>query len=104
MRIILNNETFKKNVVKLPYRVVNNLLYFDDNEKSLRLCISSTIKTKVFKFIYNEMSYFNYVYIHERLIKRLYIFKIIIKFYKFIYYCLYYQLNQTSRHKFYDFL
>ena len=90
---MLNNKIFKENIIKLFYRVMNHLLYFDDNEKNLRFCIFSIMKTKVFKFAYNEISYFNYTRIHERLIKKLYIFKIIIKFYKFIRYYSHCQLN-----------
>ena len=71
MRIILNNETFKENVIKLPYRVMNNLLYFDDNEKDLCFYISSIMKIKVFKFVYNEMSYFDYIRIYKRFTKEL---------------------------------
>ena len=104
MRIILNNETLEKNVIKLPYRVVNNLLYFDDNEKNLRLYIPSTMKTKIFKLIYDEMSYFDYIHTHERLIKELYIFKMITKLYEFIHHYSHYQLNQTPQHKPYNFL
>ena len=86
MRIMLNNEIFKKNVIKLSYRVINNLFYFDDNEKGLHFYNFSIMKTKVFKFIYNEISYFDYVRTHKRFTKKLYIFKIIIKFHEFIHY------------------
>ena len=72
---------------------MNNLLYFNDNEKNLYFYISSIMKIKVFKFIYNKISYFNYARTYERFIKELYIFKIIIKFYKFIRYYLHYQFN-----------
>ena len=85
---MLNNEIFKENVIKLFYRVMNNLLYFDNNEKGLRFYISSIIKIKVFKLTYNEMNYSNYIRIYKRFIRKLYIFKITIKFYKFIFYYL----------------
>ena len=39
-----NNDTLKENIVKLLYRIVNNLLYFDDNEKEFRFYISTTLK------------------------------------------------------------
>ena len=87
---MLNNETFKKNIIKLFYRVINNSLYFDDNENFLHFYIFLIMKIEIFKFIYNEINYFNYTHIYKRFIKRLYIFKIIIKLYKFIRYCLYY--------------
>ena len=90
---MLNNETFKENVIKLSYRVINNLLYFDNNEKGLRFCISSIMKIKVFKFIYDEMGYFDYARTYKRFIKELYIFKMIIKLHKFIRYYSHCQLN-----------
>lgn len=46
MRIMLNNETLEENVIKLFYRVINNLLYFNDNEKNLYFYIFSIMKTK----------------------------------------------------------
>ena len=101
---MLNNEALKENVIKLPYRVVNNLLYFDDNEKDLRLYIPSAMKTKVFKFIHNEMGHFGYARTHERLTKELYIFEMIIKLHEFIHHYSHYQLNQTSQHKLYNSL
>ena len=72
---MMNNEVFKENVIKLSYRVMNNLLYFDNNEKDLRFCIFSIMKIKVFKLIYDEMNHFDYIHIYKRLIKELYILK-----------------------------
>ena len=65
---------------------MNNLLYFDNNEKDLRFYIPSIMKTKVFKLTYNEINHFNYTRTYKRFIKKLYIFEIIIKFHKFIRY------------------
>ena len=39
-----NNDTLEENIVKLLYRIINNLLYFDDNEKRLRLYILTALK------------------------------------------------------------
>ena len=54
-----NNE-IKNNVVKLSYKLINNLLYFNNNEKRLRLYIFFIIKIKKFKLAHDEMRYFNY--------------------------------------------
>ena len=62
------------------------------------------IKIEIFKLAHNEIRYFNYVYTHKRFTKKLYIFNIITKFYKFIRHCSYCQLNQISRYKLYNFL
>lgn len=87
------NEKLAKNAIKLSYKLINDLLYFDNDEKDFHLCISNFIKIKIFKLMYNEMNYSEYVYTHERFIKKLYIHNIIIKFYKFIRYYSHYQLN-----------
>ena len=104
LQIVRDNKALKENVAKLSYRVVNNLLYFDDNERNLRLYISSSIKEEVFKLTHNEISYLEYVYTHERLTSNLYIFEIINKLHKFIRHYPHYQLNQTSRYQSYEFL
>ena len=104
MRMMLDNEALGENVIKLPYRVVDSLLYFDDDEKGLRLCISSVMKTEVFKLVHDEMGHPGYARTHERLMKGLYIFGMIIKLHEFIRYCPHCQLNQISRHKPYDSL
>ena len=75
------------------YKIVDDLLYFDDDKRELRLYVLSTIKAEVFKLIYDEIRYFEYTQTHERLTKELYIFNISIKLYKFIKYYLHYQIN-----------
>ena len=66
------------------YKIINDLFYFDDDERDLRLYISIIIKVEIFKLTYDEMKHFNYVYIYKRLIEELYIFNMITKLYKFI--------------------
>ena len=86
------------------YKIIDDLLYFDDNERGLRFCVLIIMKIKVFKLTYNEIKYINYVYIYKRFIEKLYIFNIITKFYEFIRHCFHYQLNQILRYKSYNFL
>ena len=75
------------------YKIIDDLFYFDDDERDLRFYISIVIKVEVFKLAYDEIKYLNYVYTHKRFIEKLYIFNIITKFYKFIRHCSHYQLN-----------
>ena len=84
------NAALKKNAAIMLYKVIDDLLYFDDDEKDLRFYMSTIIKVEVFKLAYNDMRHFNYAYTHKRLIKKLYIFNITTKFYKFIRHCFYY--------------
>ena len=98
------NVTLKKNAAIILYKIINDLLYFDDDEKNLRLYMLIVIKIEVLKLTYNEMRYFDYAYTHKRFIEKLYIFNITTKLYNFIRHYLHYQLNQTSRYKLYNFL
>ena len=79
-----DSDTLEENITKLSYYIVNNLLYFNNNKRDLRLYISSSIKEEIFKLIYNKISYLNYARTYKRLINNLYIFKITSKLYKFI--------------------
>ena len=98
------NATLKKNAATMSYKLINDLFYFDDDKRDLRLCISTTIKIEIFKLTHDEIKHFNYAYTHKRFIEKLYIFNIITKLYNFIRHCFYYQLNQTPRHKSYNSL
>lgn len=98
------NENLKNNITKLSYKLINELFYFDDNEKKFRLCIFIVMKIKIFKLTHDEMKYFDYTRTHEKLIQNLYIYSITNKLYEFIRYCFHCQFNQTFRYKFYDSL
>ena len=74
--------------------MIDDLLYFDDNEKSLKLYIFTIIKAKIFKLAYNKMNYLKYIYIYEKFTQGLYVYNLIIKFHEFIRHCFYCQLNQ----------
>ena len=91
--MIKKNHDLEENIAKLLYRLVDNLFYFDDNERGLRLYVSIVLKEEIFKLVHNEMGYSNYTRTYKRLINGLYIYNIIIKLYKFIRYYPYYQLN-----------
>ena len=89
--IIKVNAKLKENVIKLLYKLINNLLYFDNIEIRIRLYISiKTLKQEIFKLIYNKTKYFDYIYIYEKLTRDIYIFNIFIKLYKYLRYCFYY--------------
>ena len=87
------NINLNNNAIKLFYKLINELFYFDNFEKKMRLYISTTIlKYEIFKLIHDEIKYFNYTRIHEKLIRDIYIFNIFIKFHKYLRYCSYCQL------------
>ena len=104
LTLIRQNATLKKNAAIISYKIIDDFLYFDDDERDLRFYMSTIIKAKVFKLAHNEMKHFDYAYTHKRFIKKLYIFNIITKLYEFIRHCFHCQLNQTPRHKLYNSL
>lgn len=62
MIIIKINIDLNNNAIKLLYKLINDLFYFDDFEKEMRLYILIKIlKYEIFKLTHNEMRYFNYV-------------------------------------------
>ena len=85
--IMKTNDELRDNVVKLSYKLIDDLLYFDDDEKGLRLCIPFVMKIEMFKLVHDEMRYPDYARTYERFIQELYIYNMVIKLYKFIRYC-----------------
>ena len=85
------NKELKKNIIKLLYLLIDNLFYFNNLKKEMRLYIFIKIlKHKMFKLVYNKIRYFNYVRIYKKLTRNIYIFNILIKLYEYLRYCLYY--------------
>ena len=89
-----NAKLEANNAVKLLYKLINNLLYFDNPEKKMRLYIFiNFLKQEVFKLIHNEMKYLNYTHIYEKLIRDIYIFNMFIKLHKYLRHYFHYQLH-----------
>ena len=61
-------DRLNNNFVKLLYKLIENLLYFNDDEKNLRLYILSIMKVEVFKLTHDEMRYLKYIRTYKRLI------------------------------------
>lgn len=87
------NERLKNNVVKLLYKLIDKLFYFDNDEKNFRLYIFNIIKTKIFKLTHDKIKHFDYIRTHEKFIQNLYIHNITNKLYNFIHYYFYCQFN-----------
>ena len=98
-RVIQNNKRFGKKAATFPYKVIDGIMYFKNDEKRLRFCIPSTMETKIFQLIYDEMSHPDYVKIQEGLTDGLYIRGMTKKLHEFIKHCPQCQFNQTFRHR-----
>lgn len=72
------------------YKIIDDILYFDNKKKGLRLYILSIIKINFFKLAYNKIKYLDYTQTYEKFTKGLYIFNIITKSHEFIQYYSYY--------------
>ena len=99
------NAELGDNAARLSYKLINDLLYFDNVEIEMRLCVlTRALKYKVFKLIYNEIRYSEYTRTHEKLTRDIYIYNISTKIYKYLRHYSYCQLHQTSRHSSYNSL
>ena len=84
------NIALKDNTTRLLYKLINNLLYFDDLKREIRLYILKTLKYEILRLAYNEIKYLDYARSYKKLIDNIYIFNLIIKLYKYLRYCSYY--------------
>ena len=97
--IVKLNTKLSNNATKLSYKLVNNLLYFNDSKRGIRLYVSTkTLEYEVFKLAYNKIGYLGYVRTYKKLTRSIYIFNILTKLYKYLRYYSYYQLYQTPRY------
>jgi len=94
MEIVKRNNNLGENAAKLAYEVVDQVLYFKDDEQGLRLYIPTTaIEAEVFKLAHDEMGYPGYARTHERLTEGVYIYNMSKKLHEFIRHCPSCQLN-----------
>ena len=79
----------------------NNLIYYIDIEYR-RLYISNVMKKKVFKLIYDDNTYTNIHKYYNRLVKTLFISRLLRKIRRYIEYCSSCQLTQIKRYRSYE--
>ena len=99
INMVKANDDLGDNAAALPYKMVDGLLYFDDDEKGLRLCIPSSMEKEVFQLAHDELGHPGYARTHERLTEGLHLHNMSTKLHDFIRHCPQCQHNQTPRHK-----
>ena len=72
-KTISDNNTLRENAVKFLYWLIQKLIYFNDSESDLCLCISTDIIKEVFQLTHDRLRHSEYVYTHECLMQDLYI-------------------------------
>ena len=65
--MISDNDALEKNTVKLLYCLIHKLIYFNNSEQGLYLCISISLIKEVFQLTYNKLSHSEYVCMHKHL-------------------------------------
>ena len=85
--MISENDTLRENAAKFPYCLIWKLIYFDNSEHSLCLCISYDLIKKVFQLTHDKLEHSDYVYTHKCLMQDLYIHNLLKQLHKFIRYC-----------------
>ena len=72
---------------------MDELLYFNDPDKGLRLCLPTSMETEVFKLAHDEMGHPGYARTHERLTGSIYIYNMLTKLHEFLRHCPHCQLH-----------
>ena len=99
------NAELGDNAIRLSYKLINDLLYFDNAEIGMRLCVPTrALKHEVFKLAHDEMGHPGYARTHEKLTRDIYIYNMSTKLHKYLRHCPHCQLHQTPRHSPYDSL
>ena len=84
LKQIQNIKYFKKNAVELLYQILDNIRYFENDERGLRLCITTVIEGEVFKLTHDKIRQPDYTRTYKRLTQGLFIYNLFIKLHKFI--------------------
>ena len=99
--MISNNDILEENTIKLLYWVIWKLIYFNDSEQDLCLCIFTDLIKKVCQLTHNKLSYSEYFCMHKHLTQGFYIHNLLKQLHNFIRYCSQCQLNQRPQHTLY---
>ena len=93
-----NIELGPENTARLLYQLINNLFYFNNFERGMRLYILTALEHKVFKLAYNETGHPGYTRTHKKLTRGVYIFNMSTKLHEYLRHYPHCQLHQTPRH------
>ena len=90
----------------IRFRLRDDFIYYvsDDNDSKNRLCISASIKKKVFRIAHNLNSYEDFYRIYDRFVNLMFVKHLTKRFRVYIEHCLKCQFHQTKRHSLYELL
>ncbi len=104
LQILERNNALRLDTVRLSYEIRDNLIFYKDLEKGLYLCILKSLYDRMFKIVYDNIDYSEYVQTHKRLTDLLYFYDLLKNLHKYIQDCSQCQLSQTLHYKSYDVL
>ena len=93
-----NNQALGENAAELPYRIIRDLIYYQDPDQGRRLCIPQPLVGEVFRLAHDDTGHQGYDRTHQRLTEGLYIAKMAKQLREYIRHCPDCQLRQTPRH------
>ncbi|KAI0997351.1 hypothetical protein K3495_g10832 [Podosphaera aphanis] len=95
---IVNNNSLGPNAAKLPFKLVNNLIYFEDTN-SQRLCIPAGESCKaILQMAHDDIGHQGYNAAHERLSKGFYMHNMTKVVREYLKHCPNCKVNHTPRH------
>ncbi len=81
---IKKNNTLRLNAVRLSYEIRDDVIFYKDLEKESYLCILKSLYDRMFKIVYDDINYLEYVQTHKKLIDLLYFYNLLKNLYKYI--------------------
>ena len=96
--MVTANADLRENAAVIPYKMLQQLIYFDDVELGLRLCIPEPLVQEVFRLAHDEVGHQGYDRTHQRLSEGLYIYNMAKHLRVYITHCPECQLRRTPRH------
>ncbi len=93
LQILERNNALRSDTMRLLYEIRNDLIFYKDLEKEPYLCILKSLYDRMFKIVYDDIDYSEYVQIHKRLIDSLYFYNLSKNLYKYIQHCSQCQLS-----------
>ena len=99
LNAIRSNKKLATNAANLPFVEHNDLLYFKDPERGLRLCIPKNIQSDLFKANHDDIGHPGFARTHERLVEQVYIRDLTKHLKEYIQGCNVCSMTKTPRHK-----
>lgn len=105
LKMIKNAKEQDEQLVDIKFKHRNKLLYYiNSNDKREKLCISITMKKKIFQMIYDSHHHVSFHQLYDRISRFLYVKHLSRWLKTYIVHCFKCNLNQTKRHKLYESL